>query len=101
MAGIMSAALLQRVAVCCSVLQCVALDHLDQAELHTTSHCCKSVAHIVCVALLQYFAACCRDFQRVAACSSCSVNLCIAAAVVGVTCVQVTQLVTRQLIGTN
>jgi len=69
---------LQSVAVCCSVLQCVGLNTRDDDLQLRLSHdaVCVLLLVAVCCSVLQYAAVCCRVLQHVAAC--CSVLQCAA-----------------------
>ena len=60
--GVVENPLLQRVAACCSVLQCVAIVcPLFVIVYHQSQACCS---------VLQFLAVCCSELQCVAACCS-------------------------------
>jgi len=68
--------LLQCVAVCCSVLQRVAVSFCDRNRL-----CVEDAPVAVCCSVLQCVAVCCSVLQRVTVC--CSVLQCVAVSFCG------------------
>jgi len=66
---------LQRVAVCCSVLQCVAMLYFSAIQCEEDIHSTLFVT-LVCCSVLQCVAVCCSVLQCVAVC--CSALQCVA-----------------------
>ena len=68
--------LLQRVAVCDSVLQCVAVNYMDRGMVNGVLPHLGEQLQVVCCSVLQCVAVCCSVLQCVAVC--CSVLQCVA-----------------------
>ena len=73
--------MLQRVAACCSVLQCAAAGDPTNLNINVCIRMQYLQCVAVCCSVLQRVAACCSVLQRVAVC--CSVLQCAAAGEIG------------------